>query len=63
MRESMKAILLVVGMVCAFQALKLIFGVGVSLAVALAALSFCIGAFWGAGNVKAHPSKSMRGGE
>lgn len=49
MSNSAKAILTVVVMVMAMEILKRIFGVGVSLVVVMSALSFCIGALWGAG--------------
>ena len=49
MSENAKTGLTLVAIVCAFQAMKWLFGVSVSLTVAVAAFSFCIGALWGAG--------------
>lgn len=50
MGESLKTALYIILIVCALQALKYALGVGVAFTVALATLSFCIGALWGAGN-------------
>jgi len=50
MSEGAKTFLMFVAIVAALEVLKRVFGVGVSLTVAVAALSFCVGALWGAGN-------------
>lgn len=60
MSKGAKTILTVVAMVMAMEALKHIFGVGVSLAVAMSALAFCIGALWGAGNAIKRPPQGAR---
>lgn len=48
----MKTVLMVIAMVCALQLLHWTFGSGAAFSVALAALSFCIGALWSAGDIK-----------
>lgn len=55
MSENRKTFLLVVAFVLAFEALKAIFGYGPALTVAIAALSFCVGALWGAGGKAEKP--------
>lgn len=45
----MRTFLWVALTVLALEIVKCIFGVGVSLAIAVAAMSFCIGALWVAG--------------
>lgn len=45
----MRTFLWVALTVLAFEIVKWIFGVGVSLTIAVAAMSFCIGALWMAG--------------
>lgn len=60
MSEHARTGLTLIAIVCAFQAMKWLFGVSVSLTVAVAAFSFCIGALWGAG---AENSRTKDGGE
>lgn len=58
MSEAAKTVLTVVAMVMAMEIIKRIFGVGVSLAVAMSALAFCIGVLWAAGSASAtHPKE------
>ena len=58
MSDSAKTIVTVVAMVMAMEVLKRIFGAGVSLAVAMSALAFCIGALWSAGkSIEDHPKE------
>lgn len=52
MAETLKTVLSFVVIWAALEVVKNVFGGGVSMAVALAALSFCIGALWGAGDAK-----------
>lgn len=54
----MKTIMVTVMLVAAMEILKRVFGVGVSLTVAIAALSFCVGALWGAG--AKHPTDETK---
>lgn len=55
MSENAKTGLTLVAIVCALQAIKWLFGVGVSLTLAVGAFSFCIGALWGAGAQESRP--------
>ena len=48
----MKTLMVTVMLVAAMEILKRVFGVGVSLTIAIAALSFCVGALWGVGSAK-----------
>lgn len=67
----MKTVLVCVGTIIVLQALKWTLGTGVALTVAVGALGFCMGVFWGAGDVmrrygiknerKDPPSRSLTG--
>lgn len=52
MTENAKTFLLAAGLVGAFTVLRLIVGDGATLAVAMSAMSFCLGAIWSAGEQK-----------
>ena len=52
----MKTALFAAATVCALSIIKWTLGDGVAMTVAVAALSFCIGAAWGAGEMKSRPN-------
>lgn len=60
MAESTRTIIVAVGTIAALQVMKWTLGTGITLTVAVAVLSFCLGVFWEAGR-KADPSTNTEG--
>jgi hypothetical protein len=61
MGEAIRTALMCAAMVAGLQVLKWIFGPGVSLTVAVAMFSFCIGALWAAGDKKRRDASIEKG--